>query len=65
MLIDYARPCMLAEKALKDVHAAMLRNDHEDAQEKAADCIGHVEAVLFAITHMKEQAHARQAQVGV
>lgn len=65
MLIDYARPCMLAENALKAVHAAMLRNDYSDAEEKAADCIGHVEAVLFAITHMKEQAHARQAQAGV
>lgn len=65
MLIDYARPCMLAEKALKDVHHAMLARDHEEAYEKAVDCIAHVEAVLFAITHMKEAENARQAQVGV
>ena len=65
MLIDYARPCMLAEKALKDVHESMLRRDHEEALEKAGDCIAHVEAVLFAITHMRAQEHARQAQVGV
>ena len=65
MLIDYARPCMLAEKALKDVHDSMLRRDHQEAYEKAVDCIAHVEAVLFAITHMRAQEHARQAQVGV
>lgn len=65
MLIDYARPCMLAEKALKEVHQAMLANDKQDAYEKAADCIAHVEAVLFAITHMQEVENARKAQVGV
>lgn len=65
MLIDYARPCMLAEKSLKDVHNAMLAKDYQDAYEKAVDCIAHVEAVLFAITHMTEVEHARKAQAGV
>jgi hypothetical protein len=65
MLIDYAYPCMQAEKALKDTHNAMLRNDHQEALQRASDCIGHVEAMLFAITHMMEEAHARKAQVGV
>lgn len=65
MLIDYAFPCMMAEKALKDTHAAMLMRDHEEAYAKAVDCIAHVEAVLFAITHMKEQASVREAKIGV
>lgn len=65
MLIDYARPCMLAERALKDLHEAMLMRNYEEALEKAGDCIAHVEGVLFAITHMKEESHARKTQVGV
>lgn len=65
MVIDYAYPCMMAEKALKDAHQAMLNRSPQEALERASDCVAHVEAMLFAITHMMETEHARKAQVGV
>ena len=64
MLIDYAYPCMMAEKAMKDVHRCMLGRSYEEALERAQDCVAHVEAVMFAITHMRDE-HARKAQAGV
>jgi hypothetical protein len=64
MLIDYAYPCMMAEKALKEVHQCMLGRGYEEALEKAADCVAHLDAVMFAITHMRDE-HARKAQAGV
>jgi len=34
-VIDYAYPCMMAEKALKELHQAMLNNDYDAALEHA------------------------------
>jgi hypothetical protein len=39
-MIDYAYPCMMAEKALKNLHEAMLSNAHDRATEHglASNC---------------------------
>ena len=34
-MIDYAHPTMMAEKALKDLHSAMLDRRYEEAIDKA------------------------------
>ena len=34
-LVDYAYPCMMAEKALRELHDAMLRKDYDVALEQA------------------------------
>ena len=50
-LIDYAAPCMAAEKALKDLHNAMLERDYEKAYSKGMDALVEVRMTMNAIRH--------------
>lgn len=34
-VVDYAYPCMMAERALKNVHSAVLKKDVEEAIQQA------------------------------
>jgi uncharacterized protein (UPF0332 family) len=52
---DYAKPCMDAERALKDAHNAVLDNDLDLAITKAYDAIVHARLVLNALRLMKEK----------
>lgn len=54
-LIDYAHPCMMAEKALKDLHEAMLMKQYDAAIEHAMKAMVEVKMTLNAIRHEKEQ----------
>lgn len=54
-LIDYAHPCMMAEKALKDLHEAMLMKQYDAAIEHAMKALVEVKMTLNAIRHEKEQ----------
>ena len=38
-IVDYAMPCMMAEKALKQAHEAVLENDFDVAIEKTLQAI--------------------------
>lgn len=38
-LKDYAYPCMMAEKALKDVHYAMLKRDVDEASRQCLNAL--------------------------
>ena len=55
VIIDYAKPCMDAEKALKDVHNAVLDNDLDEAMFRAMEALFSVRLVQGALRHMKEQ----------
>jgi hypothetical protein len=57
-MIDYAYPMMMAEKALKDAHEAMLKKDHDMALEKVTEALVEVKMTLNSIRDMKEQADA-------
>ena len=48
-MIDYARPTMLAEKALKDLHNAMLEKRYEDAIGHAFQAIVESRMAIQAI----------------
>lgn len=46
---DYALPCMLAEKALKDAHQFMLSQQPIKAMEAGVIAINHIHDMLDAI----------------
>ena len=55
-LIDYARPTMMAEKALKEMHWAMLENDFDKALEFAVAAMADTRMAYNAIKIQKERA---------
>lgn len=56
-LIDYAHPAMMAEKALKDLHEAMLLKQYDKALEHARTAQVEIKMTYNAILHEKEQKH--------
>jgi hypothetical protein len=54
-IIDYAKPCMDAEKALKDAHNAVLDGKLEQAMTHTMDAIISARLMYGALRHMKEQ----------
>lgn len=57
-MIDYAYPTMMAEKALKDLHDAVLSRDYTAAQNRAQEAVKWVMTASAAIEVQKltEQA---------
>jgi len=53
-VIDYAYPCMMAEKALKELHQAMLNNDYDAALEHALTAMAETKLAYNAIRYTKE-----------
>jgi hypothetical protein len=54
-IIDYAKPCMDAEKALKDAHNAVLDGKLEQAMTHTMDAVICARLMYGALRHMKEQ----------
>jgi hypothetical protein len=54
-IIDYAKPCMDAEKALKDAHDAVLDRKFDEAMTKTMDAIISARLMYGALRHMKEK----------
>jgi hypothetical protein len=54
-LIDYAAPCMKAERALKDLHDAMLERKYDRAIEAALQVLVETKLTLNAIKHEQEK----------
>lgn len=63
-MIDYAYPTMMAEKALKDLHDAMLERRYEDAKAAALRCIAEAKLARHAIELMEEK-DATKAPIGL
>jgi len=55
---DYAKPCMDAERALKDAHNAVLENNLDAAMTKTMDAIIAARLMYGALRLMKE-THAK------
>lgn len=55
-VIDYASPCMMAEKALKDAHNAVLHKDLDGAIEQTMEALVQTRLMLVSLKHMKESA---------
>jgi len=55
VIIDYAKPCMDAEKALRDAHEAVLNQNLDLAMTKAMDAVISARLMYGALRHMKEK----------
>ena len=53
-VIDYALPCMLAEKELKEAHQFMLQNKYLSAMESGVKAIDYIHQMLDAIENKAE-----------
>ena len=54
-MVDYAYPCMMAERALKNLHNAMLEGNHAAALEYALEAIADAKMTYNAIKDMQER----------
>ena len=54
-IIDYALPCMKAEKALKDAHNAFLEQNLDSALTYTMEAIINVRLMYSALRYTKEQ----------
>jgi hypothetical protein len=57
-MIDYARPTMLAERALKNLHDAMLDRRYDKAIREAKEALQHVADALVAIENARKKDDA-------
>lgn len=57
-VIDYAYPCMMAERALRELHQAMLAKEYDAAIEAAHKALVETKMTLNSIVLMKEQEDA-------
>lgn len=55
VVVDYAKPCMDAERALKDAHNAVLEHDLDAALNQTMCAIINARLMYGALRHMKEQ----------
>lgn len=54
MMVDYAYPCMMAEKALKKAHDSVLDGDLDTAIEAGLEAMAEAKLMINALRHMKE-----------
>ncbi len=54
-LVDYAYPCMMAEKALKDLHALMLEGKYDEAVTAGIEALTDVRLTIQAVKAMRER----------
>jgi hypothetical protein len=54
-MIDYSYPTMMAEKALRELHHAMLRRDYDSALEYAVAAAAECRLASIAIRDMAEK----------
>lgn len=59
-IVDYALPCMNAERQIKKLHEAMLTGKYDDAMEAANQCIADMRMVYIAIVDERERHEARR-----
>lgn len=57
-IVDYAKPCMDAEKALKDAHNAVLEGKFDEAMTKTMDAVVSVRLMYGALRMMKDREQA-------
>jgi hypothetical protein len=62
MIIDYAYPMMMTEKAIKEAHNCMLEDDYDAAMEQMLKVLTEAKMTINSIKHMKEQRDALRQQ---
>jgi len=59
VIIDYAKPCMDAEKALRDAHNAVLEQNLELAMTRTMEAIISARLMYGSLRDMKEKQGGR------
>jgi len=59
VIVDYAYPCMMAEKALKDAHNATIESRIDEAIEHTYKALVETKIMLNSLKHMKEKEDDR------
>lgn len=54
-VVDYAYPCMMAEKALKELHNLMLEGKYDEAVTAGIGALADVRLTIQAIKDMRER----------
>lgn len=54
-VVDYAYPCMMAEKALRNLHAKMLEGKYDEAVTAGIEALADVRLTIQAIKDMQER----------
>jgi|688.fasta_scaffold1042166_2 hypothetical protein len=54
-VVDYAYPCMMAEKHLKAAHEFMLEGKHDEAIQASIEAIVDTKLMINSIRDMKER----------
>ena len=62
IMIDYAYPCMMAEKALKSAHDKVLHGDLDGAIEEALNAMSEAKLLVNALRHMKQVKEENEIQ---
>ena len=62
VVIDYAYPMMMTEKALKEAHNHLLNKEYDKAIEQMFTALTEAKMTLNSIKHMKEQSDALREQ---
>ena len=52
---DYAMPCMMAERSVKNVYELMLKNDPDTALKECNKAINEIHNLIEAINWMKNK----------
>jgi hypothetical protein len=53
-MIDYAYPCMMAERALRDLYNAAIEGRLDEAQELALEAATQARLAYLALEHQRE-----------
>ena len=59
MIIDYAYPTMMAERALNELHRAMLKRDYNTAMEQALEAATQCRIISVTLREMAEKEQER------
>lgn len=54
-VVDYAYPCMMAERGLKELHNLMLEGKHDEAITAGIRALADVRLTIQAIKDMRER----------
>lgn len=58
VIIDYAYPCMMAEKALRITHDAMLRGDFDTALNALTQVLVEAKIAINSVKEMRGKTNA-------
>lgn len=56
VVVDYAYPCLRAEKALRKLHESVLANDYEAAIEAGLEALAEAKLTVNALRDMQERS---------